>query len=107
MVSVHMLCVFINESSLIDDSEHQDGAIRILYQSRTCNNIMQGSGQIHSQCKYDDEYQYRYDYDVGVSWMDFYLRSMDVYIMYRLIPDMIGYSHSQYVAQMVYVSRGS
>jgi hypothetical protein len=106
MVSVHKLCVLINESSLIDDSEHQDGSIRILYQSRTCN-IMQGSGHIHSQCKYDDEYQYRYTYDVGVSRMDFYLRGMDMYIMYRLIPDMVGYSHSQYVALMVYVSRGS
>ena len=39
--------------------------------------------------------------------MDFYLRGMDVYIMYRMIPDMVGYSHSQYVTQMVYVSLGS
>ena len=81
MVSVHTLGGVINKPSLFDVSEHQDGAIRILYQSRTCNNIMQGSGHIHSQCKYDDEYQYRYNYDVGVSQMDFYLRGMNVYII--------------------------
>ena len=57
MVSVHKLCGVINKPSLFDVSEHQDGAIRILYQSRTCNNIMQGSGHIHSHFKYDDEYQ--------------------------------------------------
>jgi hypothetical protein len=67
------------QSSLFNVSEHQDGAIRILYQSRTCNNIMQGGGHIHSQCKHDDEYQYRYNYDGGVSWMNFYVRGMDLY----------------------------
>jgi hypothetical protein len=29
----------------------------------------------------DDEYQYRYNHDVGVSQMDFYLRGMDVFIL--------------------------
>ena len=73
MVSVQKLGGVINKPSLFDVSEHQDGAIRILYQSRTCNNIMQGSGHIQYHCN-DDEYRYRYKYDVGVSQMDFYLR---------------------------------
>ena len=38
--------------------------------------------------------------------MGLYLRGMDVYIMYRMIPDMVGYSHSQYVTPMFYVSLG-
>jgi hypothetical protein len=63
MVSVHKMCGVIHKSRMIDVSEHQDGAIRILYQSRTCNNIMQGSGHIHSHCNNKDEYQYRYNYD--------------------------------------------
>jgi hypothetical protein len=81
MVSVHILCGAINKSSLFDVSEHQDEAIRILYQSRICINIMQGIGHIHSHCKYDDGYQKTYKYDVGVSRIDFYLRGMDVYIL--------------------------
>ena len=56
MVSVHKLCeAFLD--NLFDVSEHQDGALRILYQSHNCNNIMQGSGHIHSHCNNDDEYQ--------------------------------------------------
>ena len=60
---------------MLEVCENQDGAIRILYQSRTCNKIMQGSGHIHSLCNNED------DYDVGVSGMDFYLMGMDVYIL--------------------------
>jgi hypothetical protein len=67
---------------------------------------MQGSGYIHSHCNNENEYQCRYNYDVGVSRMEVYLRGMDVYIMYRMIPDMVGYSHPQYVTQMFYVSLG-
>ena len=98
MVSVHKLCGVINKSSLFDVFEHQDGAIRILYQSRTCNYIMQGSGHVHSNCNNEDEYQYRYNYDVGVSRIDFHLRSYRCVCTfaseYRMIPDMIGYSQS-------------
>ena len=42
---------------------------------------MQGSGDMHSHCNNDDEYQYRYNYEVGVSRMGLYLRGMDVYIL--------------------------
>ena len=56
MVSVHKLCGVINKPIWFDVSKHQDGAIRILYQSRTCNNIMQGSGHIQYHCN-DDEYR--------------------------------------------------
>ena len=57
MVSVHKLCGVINKPIWFDVSEHQDGALRILYQSRTCNNIMQGSGPMYYHCNNDDEYQ--------------------------------------------------
>jgi hypothetical protein len=73
---------------------------------------MQGSGHIHSHCKYDDEYQYRYNYDVGVFQMDFYLSGMDVYILlvqstewYQTCLDIpIQSDEIQYVAHMFYVS---
>jgi hypothetical protein len=59
MDSLHYLCGVINKPSF-------DGALRILYQSHLCNNIMQGSGHILSHCDNYDEYQYRYNYDAVV-----------------------------------------
>ena len=82
MVNVHELGEVINKHSLFDVSEHQDGAIRILYQSRTCNNIMQGSEHVHSHCNNDDECQYRYGCIHNFA------------SEYRMLPDMIEYSHS-------------
>ena len=59
--SVYISCEESSTSLAISDnvfdvSEHQDGAIRILYQSHTGNNIMQGSGHILSNCKNVVEY---------------------------------------------------
>jgi hypothetical protein len=80
VVSIHKLCGVINKSSLIDGSEQQDGAMRILYQTHTCNKIMQGNGHIHSNCINEDEYQYRYNCRRRIP-DGFYLRGMDVYIL--------------------------